>query len=124
MALRLRSAAVTDGAERAPNRAMLRSVGFCDDDFGKPLIGIASAFSTLGACNAGLDELARIAEIHRLAGVEKNPHSKLAFLLVKLQKQTIEPAIEIPVEITKIVARNVVAMIGEFDRLAARAAAA
>jgi dihydroxy-acid dehydratase len=62
MARRLRSAAVTAGAERAPNRAMLRSVGFCDDDFGKPLIGIASAFSTLGACNAGLDELARIAE--------------------------------------------------------------
>jgi dihydroxy-acid dehydratase len=41
---------------------MLRAVGFGDDDFGKPIIGIANGFSTITPCNAGLDELARRAE--------------------------------------------------------------
>jgi dihydroxy-acid dehydratase len=48
--------------QRAPNRAMLRAVGFRDGDFGKPIIGIASAHSTITPCNAGLDSLARKAE--------------------------------------------------------------
>jgi dihydroxy-acid dehydratase len=58
----LRSSAVTAGVERAPNRAMLRAVGFRDGDFGKPIIGIANGFSTITPCNAGLDRLARRAE--------------------------------------------------------------
>ena len=58
----LRSAAITDGVQRAPNRAMLRAVGFGDDDFGKPIIGIANGYSTITPCNAGLDVLARRAE--------------------------------------------------------------
>jgi dihydroxy-acid dehydratase len=41
---------------------MLRAVGFRDDDFGKPIVGIASAWSTITPCNAGLDLLARRAE--------------------------------------------------------------
>jgi dihydroxy-acid dehydratase len=58
----LKSSAITQGLQRAPNRAMLRAVGFGDDDFGKPIVGIANAHSTITPCNAGLDELARRAE--------------------------------------------------------------
>ena len=54
----LRSAAITAGVERTPNRAMLRAVGFADADFGKPIIGVANAYSTITPCNAGLDKLA------------------------------------------------------------------
>ncbi|HWC75287.1 MAG TPA: dihydroxy-acid dehydratase, partial [Gemmatimonadales bacterium] len=57
-----RSRAITQGLERAPNRAMLRAVGFGDADFAKPIVGIASAYSTITPCNAGLDRLARRAE--------------------------------------------------------------
>ncbi|MGI9338190.1 MAG: dihydroxy-acid dehydratase [Gammaproteobacteria bacterium] len=59
---KLRSSIVTEGASRAPNRAMLRAVGFGDGDFGKPIIGIANGYSTITPCNAGLDELAKRAE--------------------------------------------------------------
>ncbi len=57
-----RSRAVTEGLERAPNRAMLRAVGFQDGDFAKPIVGVASAHSTITPCNAGLDRLAHRAE--------------------------------------------------------------
>ncbi len=60
---RLKSAVITDGVQRAPNRAMLRAVGFGDADFGKPIIGIANGYSTITPCNAGLDVLARRAEV-------------------------------------------------------------
>jgi len=59
---KLRSSAITEGVQRAPNRAMLRAVGFGDGDFGKPIIGIANAHSTITPCNAGLDVLAHRAE--------------------------------------------------------------
>ena len=39
------SAILVDGADRAPNRSMLRAVGFKDDDFKKPIVGIASTWS-------------------------------------------------------------------------------
>ena len=58
----LRSDAITAGVQRAPNRAMLRAVGFGDADFGKPIIGIANGYSTITPCNAGLDVLAQRAE--------------------------------------------------------------
>jgi len=58
----LRSSAITQGVQRAPNRAMLRAVGFGEDDFTKPIVGIANGFSTITPCNAGLDVLARRAE--------------------------------------------------------------
>src|SRR6058998_2788298 len=57
-----RSRAITEGLERSPNRAMLRAVGFKDGDFAKPIVGIASAHSTITPCNAGLDRFARRAE--------------------------------------------------------------
>jgi dihydroxy-acid dehydratase len=58
----LRSAAITQGIQRSPNRAMLRAVGFGDDDFNKPIIGIANSYSTITPCNIGLNDLARRAE--------------------------------------------------------------
>ena len=53
------SSPVVDGADRAPSRAMLRAVGFGDDDFRKPQVGIASTWSNLTPCNMHIDELAR-----------------------------------------------------------------
>ena len=65
-----RSRTITDGVQRAPNRAMLRAVGFGDGDFGKPIVGVANAYSTITPCNMGLDGLARRAEAAlRTAGV-------------------------------------------------------
>src|SRR5579862_5410515 len=49
----------TAGISRAPNRAMLRAVGFLDEDFSRPMIGVASLFSDITPCNAHLDRLAR-----------------------------------------------------------------
>ncbi len=58
----LRSRTITAGVERTPNRAMLRAVGFTDQDFAKPIIGIANAHSTITPCNAKLNDLALRAE--------------------------------------------------------------
>ncbi|HKX99776.1 MAG TPA: dihydroxy-acid dehydratase [Steroidobacteraceae bacterium] len=52
---------VVDGAERSPNRAMLRAVGFTDADFGRPQVGIASTWSRVTPCNAHVGELAEAA---------------------------------------------------------------
>src|SRR5689334_12074225 len=57
-----RSRAITQGPERTPNRAMLRAVGFGDEDFSKPIIGIANGYSNITPCNLGLMLLARRAE--------------------------------------------------------------
>ena len=57
-----RSQRITQGVQRAPNRAMLRAVGFGDSDFEKPIVGVANAYSTITPCNIGLDGLARHAE--------------------------------------------------------------
>ena len=53
---------ITQGFQRAPHCAMLCAVGFGDSDFEKPIVGLASAYSTITPCNAGLDTLARRAE--------------------------------------------------------------
>lgn len=52
------SSIVVDGAERAPSRAMLRAVGFEDDDFNKPQVGIASTWSMVTPCNMHINKLA------------------------------------------------------------------
>ncbi len=57
-----RSQAVTQGVQRSPNRAMLRAVGFQDEDFKKPIVGVASAHSTITPCNMGIAPLAIQAE--------------------------------------------------------------
>ncbi len=56
--LKPRSSALTEGAHRAPARAMLRAAGLKDDDFAKPLIGIANTWIEIGPCNYHLRELA------------------------------------------------------------------
>ncbi|HYZ14450.1 MAG TPA: dihydroxy-acid dehydratase [Actinomycetota bacterium] len=59
---RPRSREVTDGPERAPARAMLRAVGFSEDDFGKPQVGVASSWNEVTPCNYHLDKLAALAK--------------------------------------------------------------
>ena len=59
--LNSKSHVVTQGDRRAPNRAMLRAVGFSDDDFQKPIVGVANGQSDITPCNAGLGKLADIA---------------------------------------------------------------
>ncbi len=56
--LNSRSSMMTEGDKRAPNRAMLRAVGFKDADFQKPIVGIASGWSEVTPCNMHLNELA------------------------------------------------------------------
>ena len=53
---------MTEGVERTANRAMFRAVGFGDDDFEKPIIGIASAGSDVSPCNVHHDEIAEISK--------------------------------------------------------------
>ncbi len=53
---------VVDGVDRAPSRAMLRTVGFDTEDFKKPQVGIASTWSMVTPCNMHIDQLARDAE--------------------------------------------------------------
>ena len=59
---KLRSSAITQGVQRSPNRSMLRAVGFNDEDFNKPIIGVANGYSTITPCNMGLNKLALKAE--------------------------------------------------------------
>jgi len=62
MADNLKSQIITQGVARSPNRAMLRAVGFTDSDFTKPIVGVASAHSTITPCNMGIAPLAIRAE--------------------------------------------------------------
>jgi len=57
-----RSQVVTQGIQRSPNRAMLRAVGFGDEDFTKPIVGLANGYSTITPCNMGINQLADRAE--------------------------------------------------------------
>src|SRR3954467_1494374 len=53
-----RSSAITEGAHRAPARAMLKAAGFSDEDLRKPIIGVANTWIEIGPCNYHLRELA------------------------------------------------------------------
>ncbi|MEZ5346333.1 MAG: dihydroxy-acid dehydratase [Pyrinomonadaceae bacterium] len=57
MGKKRKSFAITDGVERSPNRAMLRAVGFKDEDFSKPIVGVANGYSTITPCNLSLGNL-------------------------------------------------------------------
>ncbi|WP_077487634.1 dihydroxy-acid dehydratase [Sinomonas mesophila] len=65
-----RSRAVTDGIHAAPSRGMLRAVGFGDEDFAKPQIGVASSWNEITPCNLSLDRLAKAAKegVHAAGG--------------------------------------------------------
>ena len=56
--LRRYSKIVVDGNEQAPSRAMLRAVGFTEEDFERPQIGIASTWSMVTPCNMHVGGLA------------------------------------------------------------------
>lgn len=56
--LRINSKVFSEGPMKAPNRAMLRAVGVTDEDFKKPMIGIASTWSEVTPCNIHIDDLA------------------------------------------------------------------
>jgi len=60
--LRPHSSVITDGPSRAGARSMLRPVGFTEEDFKKPVVGIASLWSMVTPCNMHLDVLAKDAE--------------------------------------------------------------
>jgi dihydroxy-acid dehydratase len=59
---RPRSWEVTEGPERAPARAYLRAVGFSEEDFGKPQVGVASSWNEVTPCNYHLNKLAALAK--------------------------------------------------------------
>ena len=67
--LKRRSAEMTDGPARAPARAMLKAIGFTDDDLAKPIIGVASTWIETMPCNYNQRDLAqRVKEGIREAG--------------------------------------------------------
>ena len=53
------SAAITDGPDRAPARAMLKGTGFTDDDLAKPIIGVATTWIETMPCNLNQRDLAQ-----------------------------------------------------------------
>jgi dihydroxy-acid dehydratase len=59
---RPRSWEVTEGPQRAPARAMLRAVGFSEEDFGKSQVAVASSWNEVTPCNYHLDKLAALAK--------------------------------------------------------------
>lgn len=73
--MKLRSRTLTAGRDRAPARAMLRAVGFDDEDFERPLIGIANTWSETTPCNAHLREVAE----HVRAGIREAGGTPLEF---------------------------------------------
>jgi len=67
--LKPRSGIVTDGPDRAPSRAMLKAVGFTDEDLSRPIVGVANTWIEIGPCNFHLRALAaKVKEGIRAAG--------------------------------------------------------
>ena len=62
-----RSAHITEGKSRAPNRSMYYAMGYQEGDFAKPMVGVANGHSTITPCNSGLQKLADAA----VAGIEE-----------------------------------------------------
>jgi dihydroxy-acid dehydratase len=79
-ALKWRSAALTDGASRAPARAMLRATGLTDRDLDHPLIGVANTWIEIGPCNYHLRDLAQVVK----AGVREAGGTPLEFNTVSI----------------------------------------
>ena len=67
-----RSANITEGVERAPNRSMYYALGYKAEDFRKPMIGVANGHSTITPCNSGLQRLADAA-VEGLTAAGANP---------------------------------------------------
>ena len=67
-----RSKNITEGVARAPNRSMYYGMGYTENDFGKPMIGVANGHSTITPCNSGLQKLADAA-VEGLKAAGANP---------------------------------------------------
>src|SRR5436853_2446696 len=78
--LKPRSHALVDGANRAGARAMLRASGLHDEDFAKPLVGVANTWIEIGPCNLHLRELAQ----HVKAGIKAAGGTPLEFNTVSI----------------------------------------
>jgi dihydroxy-acid dehydratase len=74
------SGAITDGASRAPARAMLKAVGFTDEDLNKPIIGVANTWIEIGPCNYHLREVAE----HVKAGIRAAGGTPMEFCTVSI----------------------------------------
>jgi dihydroxy-acid dehydratase len=67
--MKLQSYTITQGRDRAPARAMLKAIGFTDEDLAKPIIGVANTWTETMPCNYNLRELAvKVKEGIRAAG--------------------------------------------------------
>ncbi|ELY80210.1 dihydroxy-acid dehydratase [Natrinema pallidum] len=71
----LRSREVTEGPDKAPHRAMFRAMGFDDDDFGSPMIGVPNPAADITPCNVHLDDVADAA----LEGVDETGGMPIEF---------------------------------------------
>jgi dihydroxy-acid dehydratase len=78
--LKSRSSAITDGPHRAGARSMLRACGLRDDDFNKPLIGVANTWIEIGPCNYHLRELA----VHVKDGIRAAGGTPLEFNTISI----------------------------------------
>ncbi|RQG95806.1 dihydroxy-acid dehydratase [Natrarchaeobius chitinivorans] len=99
---RLPSREVTQGAEKAPHRAMFRAMGFDDDDLSSPMIGVANPAADITPCNVHLDDVAEAA----LEGVDENGGMPIEFGTI-----TISDAISMGTEGMKasLISREVIA---------------
>src|SRR5947207_5886125 len=67
--MKLRSYTISQGRDRAPARAMLKAIGFTDEDLAKPIVGVANTWIETMPCNYNLRELAvKVKEGIRAAG--------------------------------------------------------
>src|SRR2546429_2872932 len=67
--MKLQSYTISQGRDRAPARAMLKAIGFTDEDLAKPVIGVANTWIETMPCNFGLRDLAvKVKEGVRAAG--------------------------------------------------------
>jgi dihydroxy-acid dehydratase len=74
MAFNRRSKNITQGIARSPNRSMYYALGYKDEDFDKPMIGIANGHSTITPCNSGLQKLADAA-VESIRKSDANPQT-------------------------------------------------
>jgi len=74
MAYNRRSKNITQGVARAPNRSMYYALGYKEEDFDKPMIGIANGHSTITPCNSGLQKLADAA-VAAIKAADANPQT-------------------------------------------------
>ncbi len=72
MAFNRRSKNITQGVARSPNRSMYYALGYKEEDFDKPMIGIANGHSTITPCNSGLQKLADAA-VESIRKSDANP---------------------------------------------------